>query len=142
MDQELEETIAASPIDTIRGPFYVVRLDLGSERPPRAICMFWDESETTAIVTAASSKTLPSVASDGHQREGPYSLLRIRVARPFVARGFIAAASTALADRSVNVYLVSTFSFDFALVRAEMLDDAVAALAARGFPAGEVRDEW
>ena len=140
MDPELEKVISASPIEAVRGPFYVVQLDPETPPPLDAICMFWDHNETTAIVTPQAGEFLDPL--DEQRKVGPFGLLRLRVAAPFVARGFIAAVTTALADESINVYLMSTFSFDLALVRSELLDEAVAALIRRGFPGGEVCDAW
>lgn len=142
MNSELEHTIAASPMDAIRGPFYVLKLAADTKGPADSVCLFWDKSETTAIIAQRRGEGAPEVGGSVLAREGPFSILRLRVAQPFVARGFLAAATSALADEAINVYLLSTFSFDFVLVRAELLDRSVVALSARGFPHGEVQDVW
>jgi len=66
--------------------------------------------------------------------KGPFRALRLEIATPFEAPGFIAAATAALAEEKVNVLVFSTFSFDYVLVEAEMLDRAIEILGARGFP--------
>jgi len=63
-----------------------------------------------------------------------FRLIEIRVSLPFLAKGFIAAVTRALADRDLNVLVVSTFSKDYFLVREEGSDEALAALRDLGFP--------
>ena len=134
-DNELEETIAESPVEPIVGPFFVTQLPARATTPAAAICAFWDRSETTIVTQGPTPSSLdPS--------EGPFAILRLRVARPFVARGFLAAATAALAEAEINVYILSTFSFDFVLVREEKLQDALVALDARGFPIREANNVW
>src|ERR1700754_5177954 len=66
--------------------------------------------------------------------KGPVRVLRLEIATPFEGSGFIAAATAALAEEKVNVLVFSTFSFDYVLVQAELLDRAIAILEARGSP--------
>jgi hypothetical protein len=138
-DARLESTIADSPIDVVHGPFYVIGLPPGAEVPLGTVCAFWDDVETTVIAG-------PSADAGARDRDpeavGPFALLRLRVARPFTAPGFIAAATAVLADAGISVYMVSTFSFDCILVRSESVEHAMAALTGRGFPLGEVTDAW
>ena len=63
-----------------------------------------------------------------------FRLIEIQVSLPFLAKGFIAAVTRALADRDLNVLVVSTFSKDYLLIREEGADEALAALRALGFP--------
>lgn len=62
-----------------------------------------------------------------------FTLIEIQVSQPFVTKGFIASISGAIAERDLNVLVVSTFSKDYLLVREESKQSAVAALRDLGF---------
>ena len=63
-----------------------------------------------------------------------FKLIEIRVSQPFAAKGFISCITQAIADRELNVLVVSTFSKDYFLVREESIDAAMSALRDLGFP--------
>lgn len=63
-----------------------------------------------------------------------FRLLEIKVSLPFVAVGFLAKVTKTIADKQLNVLIVSTFSKDYALVREETANVAIEALKAEGFP--------
>ena len=69
---------------------------------------------------------------------GPFRKLFLKVVAKSgsdakVAKGFIACVTRAIADRNLNVLVVSTFSKDYVPVREEALAEAVAALRELGF---------
>ena len=124
----LEEVIQASPVRVLEGSYSVLRVST----IPSTVNYFAavsDGSEVTIVVPADDAATL-----DASNAEGPFRMLRLEIAAPFAAPGFIAAATTALAQAGVNVYVLSTFSFDYVLVKAHDLKAAVTALGARRFP--------
>jgi hypothetical protein len=129
---DLEETIAASPIDIVVGPFIMVRLPPAANVPSSALASFRDSTELTVVVLETDVPRLESVVAT----EGPFALLRVRVSIPFLVQGFLAAIAVALAEINVNVLIWSTFSYDYAFVRSEKLDDSLVALTKRGFPMG------
>jgi hypothetical protein len=51
-----------------------------------------------------------------------------------VAKGFISCITQAIAERDLNVLVVSTFSKDYFLVREESIGSAVTAFRDLGFP--------
>lgn len=128
---DLEEVIATSPVIPLPGTFwmYVVadQQRMLQQEPP------WlevrDGAEWSVIRESRDAPT--DFASDGY---GPLRAMRFQVSRPFAAPGFLAAASTAIADSSAAGLVVSTYSYDYIFVRAEMLDGALASLTRRGFP--------
>ncbi len=63
-----------------------------------------------------------------------FKLIEIKVSLPFLATGFIASITKAIADCDLNVLVVSTFSKDYFLVREDSIDTAVSALRDLGFP--------
>lgn len=63
-----------------------------------------------------------------------FRLIEVRVSQPFLAQGFIARITKAVADQGLNVLVVSTFSKDYFLVREESAETAIDALRDLGFP--------
>lgn len=66
--------------------------------------------------------------------------LRVAGALDFSLLGIIAGISAALAGAGVSVFVVSTYDTDYVLVKADRLEDAIAALRARGY-AVEMEEE-
>lgn len=63
-----------------------------------------------------------------------FKLFEIRVSTPFEGKGFLAKIASVIAEQDLNILLVSTYSKDYALVREEGAEKAIAALQAIGFP--------
>ncbi|MBU0460725.1 MAG: ACT domain-containing protein [Nanoarchaeota archaeon] len=63
-----------------------------------------------------------------------FKLVEIKVSAPFVAKGFLAKITKTIADKNLNVLVVSTFSKDYILVREETWEIAIKALEDVGFP--------
>ena len=57
-----------------------------------------------------------------------FILLEIRPKTPFLAVGFLAAVTRAIADQELNILVVSTYSKDYILVKEEWNDKAIVAL--------------
>ena len=88
-----------------------------------------DQDEIT-IVT--EEKNLPHTSFEDDVKW--FKLIEIRVSQPFVAKGFIACITRAIAEQDLNVLVVSTFSKDYFLVQEESMEKAVTALRNLGFP--------
>ena len=63
-----------------------------------------------------------------------FKLLEIKVSMPFIAKGFLAKVTKTIADKNLNVLIVSTFSKDYVLVKEETWETAVNSLKEVGFP--------
>jgi hypothetical protein len=63
-----------------------------------------------------------------------FKLFEIKVAVPFLGVGFLAAITKAIAEKGLDILVVSTFSKDYILVREETYETAVSALKEMGFP--------
>jgi hypothetical protein len=124
---ELADDIVASPARLLAGTVYVVEL-VETDAPADAFAVFRDGVEVTAIVSEAQLAAVP-----GARRQGPFRVLRFELARPFAAPGFLASVALAIARRRVNQLFYSTWSFDYALVGVDDLDDALAGLRHMGF---------
>ena len=69
-----------------------------------------------------------------HEKEVKwFKLFEFKVSIPFLAPGFLAKISKTIADKSLNILIVSTFSKDYALIREEDFKVAVKALEEVGF---------
>lgn len=65
---------------------------------------------------------------------GGWRCLRVAQAMDLATVGVMARLSGALAAAGVAIFAVATYDTDYLLVRAELLERAVAALAGAGFP--------
>lgn len=126
---DLGQVIATSPVYSIPGSHWVIRLDVDRAVPSGCFCAVQDGEETTVI---CREEELPKFV--GCEMRGPFALLQCRVAVPFEAPGFLARIASTLAEKQVSVFIVSTFSFDYVLVSGDERDTAIELLRAAGFP--------
>lgn len=128
---DLEEIIRSSAIELVSGSYNMYRLSPTAKIPVAAIASFRDATELTVVADSLTTTTDPQFAQ--RPKEGPFVIIRILVSAPFVATGFLAAVTTAIADRGLNLLLWSTFSYDYVLIRADAQEEAIDALRSRGF---------
>ena len=88
-----------------------------------------DQDEIT-VVTEETNLSMIST----EQQVGWFKLIEVRVSQPFTCVGFIAHITKAIADRGLDILVISTFSKDYFLVREEAIDVAVTAFGDLGFP--------
>ncbi|MBI1969210.1 ACT domain-containing protein [Candidatus Woesearchaeota archaeon] len=88
-----------------------------------------DKDEVTVI---AEESNVPKISYE--QIVKWFKLIEIKVSKPFEVVGFLATITKAIADKSITVLIVSTFSKDYLLIREEHLDKAIHALQELGFP--------
>ncbi|HLC70198.1 MAG TPA: ACT domain-containing protein [Patescibacteria group bacterium] len=62
-----------------------------------------------------------------------YRLIALNVSIPFYCVGFLATISQAIAEAGMNILIVSTYSKDYILVKAEAIDSAKSVLLRLGF---------
>lgn len=62
-----------------------------------------------------------------------YSLIELKVSVPFYSIGFLSTVSSAIAEKGMNILIVSTYSKDYILVRDEHTDNAIKTLLELGF---------
>lgn len=127
----LEQVIRESVISVVNGRYAVAKVrDIKNINSHFAICQ--DETETTVITAEEFLSEIEPIAM-----ETWFKLIEIRVSQPFGAPGFLATASTAIARFGVNVFIVSTFSKDYILLRENDLGLGLRALDALGFKRAE-----
>ena len=127
-DAKLNEVIRTSRVVVRRGRYAYLRTE-AETASARHFLVARDEDEVT-IVTEEANLAKTSF----EEQVGWFKLVEVRVSQPFVAKGFIARVTQAIAERDLNVLVVSTFSKDYFLVREEHMDTAISALRDLGFP--------
>ena len=87
-----------------------------------------DGEENTMVVEEAN---LSQVRYEEIQKW--FKLIRLAVSVPFFSVGFLAKVASAIANRGINILLISTYSNDYLLIRENDVDAAFEALKALGF---------
>lgn len=117
----LEEILGGSTYQVSKGWFSVAKVD--STCPvEKCFLVTKDEIETTAVYNQEQS------INGILEEKRDYVLIAINVALPFYAPGFIAAISSAFAEKGISVLVVSTYSRDYFMVHKSNKDVAVSIL--------------
>jgi hypothetical protein len=88
-----------------------------------------DKDEITVVTKAENAGRLSLI----EKNKEIYALIALHVSVPFYSVGFLAAVSKAIADRGINILIVSTYSKDYVLVKKAELETAKIALSESGF---------
>lgn len=129
---DLETVIGDSPARVLPESAYVIRVEAGASLGDGDLAILHDDTDTTLITTAADRRATAERA--GQPFEGPFTVIRLEISLSFQAPGFIAAATGACAAAGINVFVLSTFSYDYLLVPVADTAATRAALHSRGFP--------
>ncbi|MFN8011865.1 MAG: ACT domain-containing protein [Holophagaceae bacterium] len=108
----------------------MVRLAPGAEVPAWALA--GSLQAVTRTPRECSLVCAWSGVPDHERREGPFRALEVEGPLDFALTGILSALLAPLAEAGISVFALSTFDTDYVLVRAECLEEAVAALAAAG----------
>ena len=90
--------------------------------------MVRDAHETTVICREGDLAQLSR-----SERQGPFTLLQIRICVPFQAPGFLGRIASALGSHAISVLIVSTYSFDYVLAASKDEQESLAVLREIGF---------
>lgn len=88
-----------------------------------------DKDEITVVTTSARLNELDLI----ERNKDDYKLIALQVAVPFYSVGFLATVCDAFAKEQMNVLIVSTYSKDYLIVRADLIDNAINMLRNLGF---------
>ncbi|MBI2581460.1 ACT domain-containing protein [Candidatus Woesearchaeota archaeon] len=127
LSNQLKRIIAASKVVVHKGRYAYLKM-----RKTPAGTYFMVAKDSDEITIVAEEKQLGGLTYESAIKW--FKLIEFRVAKPFVSTGFLAKISQAIAQRGINLLIVSTFSKDYVLVREERVNDTVAALRKAGFP--------
>lgn len=128
----LESVIATSPAHPTGDIVYVVQVTGPLELWPEDLAIVREGVAVTIV--SSSAKRLSAAFLEGRVVEGPFAVIRLDISDSFAAPGFIAAATSACAVHGINVFVLSTFEYDFLLVAESALPAALHALNQAGFP--------
>jgi len=109
----------------------VCRLDAGVSLPP----WFALEAPVSAAIVRDDELTLvcpEEAVPDAVVAERGWRALEVAGPLDFSLTGILAAVAAPLAEAGVSIFALATYDTDVVLVRAERLDDAIAALRAAG----------
>ncbi len=122
----LQDVIRSSPVIVHKGRYAYLR---GAEKELKGHFLVAQDKDETTIVTEEANLA----GTDYEKAVTWFRLLEFRVSVPFLAPGFLAEISGAVAKKGLNILIVSTFSKDYALVQEGDLDQALKALEGIGF---------
>jgi len=120
----LNETIKLSKVIVHKGRYACLK---GKEKEIKNHFMLTKDQDETTIIT--EEKNIDKF----EKAEKWFKLIEIKLSNPFKATGFLATVTKAIADKDLNVLVVSTFSKDYLLVKEESFKIAVDALKDLGF---------
>ncbi|MFH1972636.1 MAG: ACT domain-containing protein [archaeon] len=127
MEPTLDEVIKASPVIVHKGRYAYLQGEETEIKNHFLICK--DETETTIVTEEGNLKNTK------YEKDVKwFKLFEIKVSIPFLAPGFLAKISKTIADKGLNILVVSTFSRDYIMIREEKFEIAVEALKEVGFP--------
>lgn len=124
---ELKEILHNSTFHHVQGVFIYGKV----ENVPNLDNVFMiskDDDEITVVINQEYLNKLDLI----EQNKDDYALIEIKVAVPFYAVGFLAAITSTIADKEMNVLVISTYSKDYILVRTEHMDMAKTELTKLG----------
>lgn len=88
-----------------------------------------DNDEITVVTLERNLESLALI----ERNKDDYRLISLNVSVPFYSVGFLATVSNAFAEEGMNILIVSTYSKDYVLVRADLIEKAESTLKAIGF---------
>lgn len=88
-----------------------------------------DNDEITVVTTEEKIEKLDLI----ERNKDDYALIELKVSIPFYSVGFLATVSSAIAEKGMNILMISTYSKDYILVRQEHSEKAIQTLTALGF---------
>ena len=123
--------IASSPVVSTGQVVYVFPANAAEPLGPGDLAVVQDGIEVTMVTS--SPERIEAARADGRGIEGPFAVIRLEISLSFGAPGFLARATSACAEVGVNVFVLSTYSFDYVLVPESDRKKAIDALTRAGF---------
>lgn len=127
MDSKLQKIIENSSFEITEGKYIYTKV----KSYPTSSDHFMitkDKDEITVVTEIEKSPELDLI----EKNEDIYKLICLNVSIPFYSVGFLASVSNAIADKNLNILIVSTYSKDYLLVKEICLNKIVGALKELG----------
>ncbi len=125
--QNIDNIIKNSSAVIRPGRFAMVKVQEFEENA-KYFCLTNDGEELTMVVEEAN---LSQVKYTDIQKW--FKLIQLAVSVPFFSVGFLAKVTSAIADKGINILVISTYSNDYILIREHDAETTIKALAALGF---------
>lgn len=88
-----------------------------------------DQDEITVVTKEENLEKLDLI----EKNKDYYQLVELKVSVPFYSVGFLATVANIIAERGMNILIISTYSKDYIMVRVEFIEKAQQALLDLGF---------
>ena len=113
MSDNLTEIMRNSTFNIEEGRFVYAKVRTVPKMKDRPCMVFCDEDEITVVAKEKHLKDLDLI----EKNKDYYRAFSLNVSIPFYSVGFLSTISGAIAERGINVLIVSTYSKDYILVR-------------------------
>ena len=127
MNEDLEKIIKTSTFTIQSGKFVYVKVKSAPSINGHFL-ITQDVDEITVVTLEENISQLDVI----EKNKDFYTLIALNVSIPFYAVGFLAVINDAIAKQGMNILIVSTYSKDYILVRADQIDKAEEALLELG----------
>lgn len=125
---DLQEAIPKSIATVMRDTYVYVKTDI-VEKTDNHFMVSKDKDEITVITKKENIKNLKVL-----ELVGDYKLIEFRPAVPFQTVGFLAKIAEVIANKGMNILIVSTFSKDYIMIKEQFCEKGLTALKNIGFP--------
>ena len=122
----LNEVIKTSPVFIHNGRYAYLKSQEKQLKNHFLVCQ--DDDEITVVTEEKY------VLETKYEQEVKwFKLFEFKVSKPFLAPGFLAKISQTVADKNINILIISTFSKDYILIKEENYVTALKAFKEVGF---------
>jgi len=126
--KEAMEVISKSTFEIHKGNFVYAKVNSISSIDEHFL-VTRDADEITVVTSEKNVAALDLI----ERNKDDYRLIALNVSVPFYSVGFLATISDALANKGMNILVVSTYSKDYLLVKADLVKIAEGTLLMLGF---------
>jgi hypothetical protein len=124
----INEIIKKSPIKLYSGRYAVVKCN----KLPVIDALFMISNDGEEITAISEENNLKNISYDFVEKW--FKIISIDVSTPFHGVGFLAAISNKIAEKGINILIISTFSKEFILLKEEDTNQGMKLLKKMGFP--------
>lgn len=128
MNDELKKIITQSTFELNEGTFIYTKVRSIAD-PSKHFMVSKDKDEITIVTRVENLDSLDLI----ERNKDDYSLIALNVSVPFYSVGFLATVSSTIAEKGMNILIVSTYSKDYIMVRKDIVEKAINALKDLGF---------
>lgn len=128
MNTDLKKIIESSSFIVHEGRFIYAKVKT-AHQIDKHFMVSKDADEITVVTKEENLSDIKLI----EKNKDTYSLIELKVSVPFYSVGFLSTVSSAIAEKGMNILIVSTYSKDYILVRDEYKDKATQTLLELGF---------